>query len=152
MILIASDHAGFHLKKKIVDSLASRQTVVKDLGTDSDASCDYPLYAQKLCVDLLKERATNSDALGILICGSGIGMSIAANKVQGIRAAVVSDVVSARLAREHNDAQVLCLGARIVSEATALACVDAFLEGQFDTSNPRHQRRVNQLEMDNPNE
>jgi len=141
MIFIGSDHAGFELKARLLTYLQSKGIAVGDKGTNSSESCDYPQFAKVVCDAVL----ANPGSLGLLICGSGIGMSIAANKVRGIRAAVVSDPISARLSREHNDCQVLCLGARIISAEKAIECLEAFLGAKFDTQNPRHQRRVDQM-------
>jgi ribose 5-phosphate isomerase B len=141
MLFIGSDHAGFELKSQILGALRAQKKTIEDCGTDSDQSCDYPVIAKKLTDKILK----NSGALGILICGSGVGMSIAANKVKGIRAACVSEPRSAALCRQHNNAHVLCLGARIVSFETAMECVNAFLSAQFESSHPRHQRRIDQM-------
>jgi ribose 5-phosphate isomerase B len=141
MLFIGSDHAGFELKSQILESLRAQKKTVEDCGTDSDQSCDYPVIAKKVTDKILK----NPGSLGILICGSGVGMSIAANKVKGIRAACVSESRSAALCRQHNDAQVLCLGARIISLEIALECVNAFLSAQFEKSHPRHQRRIDQM-------
>lgn len=137
---IASDHAGLELKSELIRRFKT-QVQIEDLGTDSKESCDYPLFAKKLCDQILK----NPDSLGLLICGTGIGMSIAANKVHGIRAAAVSEPFSAQMSREHNRCQVLCLGARVLDADRAEACLKAFLTAKFDTSNPRHQRRVDQI-------
>lgn len=136
-ILIASDHAGVELKAETIRRF-QKDLNIEDLGTDSVESCDYPIFAKKLCEQLLKTPMS----LGILICGTGVGMSIAANKIRGIRAACVSEAFSARMAREHNQANVLCMGARVVNADVAEECVRAFLNAKFDTSNPRHQRRV----------
>jgi ribose 5-phosphate isomerase B len=141
MLFIGSDHAGFELKSQILESLRAQKTKVEDCGTDSDQSCDYPVIAQQLTGQVLK----NPGSLGVLICGSGVGMSIAANKVKGIRAACVSEPRSAALCRQHNNAQILCLGARIISLDTAMECVNAFLKAQFESSHPRHQRRIDQI-------
>lgn len=142
IIRIGADHAGVELKRQLIDFLNVRGLQVSDEGTHSSDSCDYPLIAEDLCKKLLEG---GKDDLGILICGSGIGMSIAANKVKGIRAAVVSEAQSAALAREHNNAQVLCLGARIINTAQAQACVNAFLNAKFASDHPRHQRRIDQI-------
>ena len=141
MLFIGSDHAGFELKAQVLGALRLQNIEVEDCGTDSSQSCDYPLIADAVAQKVLASK----DALGILICGSGIGMSIAANKVRGIRAACVSEVQSAELCRQHNNAQILCIGARIVSFETAMKCVNAFLSASFDVSHPRHQRRINQI-------
>lgn len=140
-LLIASDHAGFQLKAELIKRLA-KEIKIENLGTDSEESCDYPLFAKKLCDELLK----TSDALGVLICGTGVGMSIAANKISGIRAACVSEALSARMSREHNEANVLCLGARVIDANRAEECLRAFLNAKFDTSNSRHARRVKQIQ------
>lgn len=137
MIFIGADHAGFKLKQSILKKFQD-EIDLTDMGTNSEESTDYPIWAAHVCDKILR----NPGALGILICGTGIGMSIAANKVTGIRAAAVSEAVSARMAREHNDAQVLCLGARIISSRKAFECIRAFLSARFDTSHPRHKRRL----------
>lgn len=139
MIFIASDHAGFELKEAVKKKLSGLSW--KDLGTASQDSCDYPDFAEKLCLEVLKDASH----LGILICGTGIGMSIAANKVRGIRAATVSEEFSARMAREHNYAQVLCFGSRVVNTDLAVRLIEAFLGAQPDASE-RHARRVAKIE------
>lgn len=141
MLFIGSDHAGFELKSQILESLRLEQRSVEDCGTNSTTSCDYPEFAQKVAQKVLATPGSR----GVLICGSGIGMSMAANKVKGIRAACVSEPQSAALCRQHNDAQILCLGARIISRERALECVRAFLSAEFDASHPRHQRRIDQM-------
>lgn len=138
MIFVGSDHAGFELKNQLLEFLKSKKLKTEDCGTTSAESCDYPVYAKIVSENVLKTPG----AFGLLICGSGIGMSIAANKINGIRAAVAGDPKSAALAREHNNAQILCLGARILSLEMAKKCLEAFLEAKFDTSNSRHQRRI----------
>jgi ribose 5-phosphate isomerase B len=138
-IAIGSDHAGFHLKETVKARLLELGFEVTDVGTDSDASVDYPDYAAavaRLVVSGASER-------GILICGTGIGMAMAANKVRGIRAAPVGDLASARLGREHNDANVLTLGARITPPDLALAIVQLFLDTPF--AGGRHQRRLDKI-------
>lgn len=127
MIAVASDHAGIELKAVVLEHLERRGRTVRDFGTSNTASCDYPDYA------LPAARAVSSGQceLGILICGSGAGMAITANKVRGIRAAMCLTEIQARLARLHNDANVLCLGARLQGVDLALAVVDAFIEGAF---------------------
>lgn len=138
-IVIASDHAGFALKGVVKAYLTEKGYTVIDCGTDSEASCDYPVFAKALC----KEINDGNAQLGILICGTGIGMSMAANKHRGIRAAVCSDTFSARLTREHNDANVLCFGARVVGEGLALDLVDAYLDAEF--MGGKHQSRVDMI-------
>lgn len=135
-IVIGCDHAGFELKGKVIAHLKDRGFEITDVGTDSTASCDYPLFAKALCKVLQDGEAE----LGILICGTGIGMSMAANKCRGIRACACSDTFSARLTRNHNDANVLCIGARVVGEGLAYDLVDAFLDAPFEGG--KHQRRV----------
>ena len=135
-VVIGCDHAGYELKIKVMEHLKARGFDLLDVGTDSTASCDYPLFARDLCRALQEGKAE----LGILICGTGIGMSIAANKCKGIRACACSDTFSARLTRNHNDANVLCFGARVVGEGLAYDLVDAFLDASFEGG--KHQRRV----------
>lgn len=137
-IHIGSDHAGFRLKEKIKAQLAKLGFNVIDHGTDSEDSCDYPLIAHPLC-----EAVSRDKSQGILICGTGIGMSMAANRHSGIRAALCGVELQARMARRHNDANALCLGARITGEELALAITVAFLEEQFEGG--RHQRRVEEI-------
>jgi ribose 5-phosphate isomerase B len=134
-IHLASDHAGVALKNFVSAYLAKHDYVVQDHGTGNTQSCDYPVYAQALCKAVLTHGA-----LGILICGSGIGMSIMANRFQGIRAAVCTNEFLAGAARRHTDANVLCLGARVIGPDLALAIVDAFLHNTFEGG--RHQRRI----------
>ncbi len=135
-ITIGSDHAGYALKIKIIGHLKELGWEVIDVGTDSEASCDYPVFADAVC----KNVQNGTTKLGILICGTGIGMSMAANKHRGIRAAACSDVFSARLTRAHNDANILCFGERVVGYGVACDLVDAFLATEFEGG--KHQRRV----------
>jgi ribose 5-phosphate isomerase B len=135
-VVIAADHGGVEMKRLLVAELESRGYSVLDLGTDSDASVDYPDCAQELALAIIGGRATR----GVLVCGSGIGMSIAANRFPDIRAALVHDNLTARLCRQHNDANVLCLGARIIGPDVARDCLAAFLETKFEGD--RHARRV----------
>lgn len=139
-IVIASDHAGFALKGVVKAYLTEKGHTVIDCGTDSEASCDYPVFAKALC----KEINDGNAQLGILICGTGIGMSMAANKVKGIRAALCSDCFSAKFTRAHNDSNVMCLGARVMGEGLALELVDIFLNTPFEGG--KHLRRINMLE------
>ena len=139
MIVLASDHAGFPLKEEIKKHLEERNIEYKDCGAFSTDSCDYVVNAQKAC-DLI----TNGECdKGILCCGTGIGISMAANKVKGIRAACCSDYFSAKYTRMHNDANVLCMGARVVGAGLALELVDVFLDTEFEGG--RHQRRIDQI-------
>ena len=122
-IAIGCDHAGFAIKNVIIEHITKKGYDVVDVGTNSADSCHYPIYAHALC-----EKIQSGECeLGILICGTGIGMSMAANKHKGIRAACCSDTFSARLTREHNDANVLCFGERVVGAGLAADLVDAFL-------------------------
>lgn len=137
-IAIATDHAGFEFKEGLQKFLVGQGYDVLDLGVHSTESVDYPDYAKRCCDAVVQGQAR----FGILICGSGIGMSIAANKIVGVRAALVHDPVTARLAAEHNAANVLCLGARLIAEAYALTLVDAWLEAAFEA---RHQVRIDKI-------
>ncbi len=137
---IGSDHAGFTLKAKLIAHLKQAGHEVEDVGTHSETSCDYADYAHPLCQAVL----ANADTRGILICGSGIGMSMTANRYPGIRAALCHNSLEARLTREHNDANVLVLGARILGEDLAKDILDAFLRGTF--AGGRHQARVAKIE------
>lgn len=139
MVVIASDHAGYELKEKVAAYLAEKGVEFVNLGTDSPASVDYPIFAEKLCKEITSGRAEK----GILVCGTGIGMSMAANKIHGIRAAVCSEVYSAKLTRLHNDANVICFGARVIGEGTALDIVDAFLETEFEGG--KHKKRIDMI-------
>lgn len=138
-IAIAADHGGFELKDSMVEYIKSLGNEVVDLGTNSADSVDYPDYAKKVCEEI---QQGNSD-LGILICGTGIGMSLAANKLEGIRAACVSDVYSAKMSRNHNNANVLCIGARVIGDEVAKLIIKTFLENEFEAG--RHQRRVDKI-------
>ena len=138
-IAIGSDHAGFSVKEAIRKHLEAAGYAVDDQGTSSEDSVDYPDYGKAV-----GERvAAKQDDLGIVVCGSGIGISIAANKVPGIRAALAHNVLTAQLAREHNDANVLALGARIVTPAAALEMVQTFLATPY--AGGRHQRRLDKI-------
>ena len=141
MIAIASDHGGYEYKQIIMQHLNDRQIAYQDFGCFSADSCDYPDYAQPVA----KAVASGEFEKGILICGTGIGMSIAANKVHGIRAAVCGDAFSAKATREHNDANILCMGARVISEAKALEITDIFLDTPF-SEDERHKRRISKIE------
>lgn len=136
VVIFGSDHAGLPLKAVLTGTVAVQGYTVHDLGTNSPASCDYPAYALEVCRKVLARPG----ALGILICGSGLGMSMAANRVQGIRAALCHNEYMARMARMHNNANVLCLGARILGVDLAQAVTDAFLAASFEGG--RHQRRI----------
>lgn len=131
-----SDHAGLRLKLELIEHLRERGVDVLDVGTFTTESSDYPLYAQKVAEGVTSGQAER----GLLVCGTGIGVSIAANKVPGIRAAVVSDPFSARMAVLHNNAQILCLGERVVGPGLARLILDTFHDTQFEGG--RHQRRL----------
>jgi ribose 5-phosphate isomerase B len=136
---MASDHAGFDLKAAIGAELVSGGIEVLDLGPEDSSPVDYPDMAEKLARAIEAGQGTR----GLLICGTGIGIGIAANRHLWVRAATCHDVTTARLARQHNDANVLCLGARIIGLQVALDCVDVFLKTPFEGG--RHQRRVDKL-------
>ena len=140
-IAIASDHAGFEYKSAITDHLKKRGYEVIDFGTDSDKSVDYPVYAKKLCSAILSGLCEK----GVLLCGTGIGMSMAANRFNGIRAALCPIPEYAKLAREHNNANVLCLGSRFIDINTTLMILDVFLDSEFQGG--RHENRVNQIDI-----
>ena len=138
-IHLASDHAGFDLKATLAQQLTGLGYEVVDDGTHSRESCDYPVFAHKLC-----EAVEREHCLGILVCGTGIGMSIAANKHRGIRAALCGDTVSAKFTRLHNNANVLCMGARIIGISTAEEIAKIFIRTEFEGG--RHQHRIDMLE------
>ena len=141
MIGIGSDHGGFALKEAIKKHLEERGLEYKDYGTYSTASCDYPVSGRAVA----KAVAAGECELGILICGTGIGISITANKVPGIRAALCSDCFSAEATRLHNNANILALGARVLGEGLALKIVDTFLDTPF-SNDERHIRRISMIE------
>ena len=141
MIVIGSDHGGFELKEKLMEHLSERGLEYKDFGTYSSASCDYPVYAKAVA----NAVASGECDRGIIICGTGIGVSITANKVRGIRAALCGDCFSAEATRQHNDANVLCMGARVVGEGLALKIADTFLDTPF-SNDERHIRRISMIE------
>jgi len=138
---IATDHAGIELKDYTVELLKQKGHEVIDLGPFTKDRVDYPDYAHKLCEEVLDDLRT----YGILICGSGIGMSMAANRHEGIRAALCHDAYTASVARGHNDANVLCFGERIVGKGVAESILDAWIDGSFDGG--RHTGRVAKIEL-----
>ena len=138
-IAVGCDHGGFEHKNAIAEHLKERGFEVTDYGIYEVQSVDYPDIAEKLCESIVK----GDNELGILVCGTGIGMSIAANKVKGIRAAAVSEVYSAKLTRQHNNSNIVCIGARVIGVETAKMIVDAFLGTEFEGE--RHQRRVDMI-------
>ena len=135
-ISIGSDHAGYILKDFIVDYLKQNKHTITDFGCNSAESVDYPDYAHKVCVDFIHKKSN----YGILICGTGIGMCMAANKVAGVRAALCKDVYSAEMTRKHNNANILCLGARNTDPNIITEIVDTFLNTDFEGG--RHETRV----------
>lgn len=139
MIAIGSDHGGFALKQEIMRHLEDRGLEYIDFGTYTEESCDYPQFGAAVG----RAVADGSCERGILICGTGIGVSISANKIRGVRAALCGDCFSAEMTRRHNDANILALGARVVGAGLALKIVDTFLDAPFDGG--RHVRRVEQM-------
>ena len=136
VIAVGCDHGAYKLKSTVKSHLEHHGYSVIDFGTHDSESVDYPIYASKVCEAVLKGDAD----LGILMCGTGIGMSIAANKYNGIRAALCSDTFSAHFTRMHNDANVLCMGARVIGEGLAIDIVDSFLHAEYEGG--RHQKRL----------
>ena len=141
MIAIGCDHGGYALKQEVMKHLDARGLEYKDYGTYSEDSCDYPVYGKAVAHAV----ADGACARGILICGTGIGISITANKVPGIRAALCGDCFSAEATRLHNDANILAMGARVVGAGLALKIVDTFLDTPF-SGDERHVRRINMIE------
>lgn len=140
IIAIASDHGGFKLKEAVTDHLAKRKISVMNFGTDSEESVDYPIFG-KTCGEAV---ASGSADAGIVICGTGIGISIAANKIHGIRCALCTSTEMARLAKEHNNANILALGGRTTKPAEAIAIIDAWFDAEFEGG--RHKRRTDMLD------
>lgn len=140
MIALGCDHGGLEIKNAIIEYLKQKGIEYTDCGTYTAESVDYPVYAKKVCAEITSGRCT----AGILCCGTGIGMSIAANKIRGIRAAVLSDEFSAEMTRRHNNANVLCLGGRVIDSAKAVKLADIFLNAPFEGG--RHENRVAMLE------
>ena len=141
MIGLGCDHGGLELKKVVMDYLDSKNIEYKDFGTYTSESCDYPVYGKAVANAVARGECDK----GIIICGTGIGISIAANKVRGIRAALCHDVFSAKATREHNDANILAMGARVIGPGLALEIVKAFLETDF-SNDERHIRRIKMIE------
>lgn len=139
-LLLASDHAGFELKQRIKQSLQTQGVPFEDLGPDSSESVDYPDYARKVAAAISKGEAER----GVLVCGSGQGMAMTANRYQGVRAALPWSEETARLSREHNDANVLALGGRVLTTETALRILDVWLSTPF--AGGRHQARVKKID------
>ncbi len=139
-IFIGADSAGYHLKEEIKQNLKDSGYDVTDCGCNSDASCHYPIFANEVCENVKKDL---NGSFGILICGTGIGMSMCANKHRGIRAALCSDTFSARMTRVHNDANVICLGARVIGPCLAHDIIDSFLAAEFEGG--RHSVRIDMM-------
>lgn len=138
-VVIAADHAGYNLKSRIIEHLRGGVDTVTDLGTDSTASVDYPVFA----IEVARAVASGQADRGILVCGTGLGMCITANKIAGIRAVGPGNVEQAEMSRRHNDANVLCLGERTMDAGLALAILDIWLETPFDGG--RHSSRLEQI-------
>ncbi len=138
-IAIGSDHAGYELKNQLAEHLREEGHEVEDLGTHSEESVDYPDFGAAVARAVVSGKAE----YGVCVCGTGIGIGIAANKVRGARAAVVHDTTSARMARQHNNANVVCVGARLTGPQAACDSVDAFLTAEFEGG--RHQRRIDEI-------
>jgi ribose 5-phosphate isomerase B len=137
-IIIGSDHGGFNLKKEIINHLKQQNLEVIDMGCYSDVSCDYPIIAKEVA-----QKVVETGDKGILVCGTGIGMSIAANRISGIRASHCTDTFTARMTRMHNDSNILCLGERTTGLGLALDIVDIWLNTEFEGG--RHQKRIDMI-------
>ena len=137
-IYIGSDHGGFKLKNEILKHLRENGYDIEDIGCYSEESCDYPIYAK-----LVSEKVIETNSRGILVCGTGIGMSIAANRMNGIRASHCTDTFSARMTRMHNDSNILCLGERITGVGLAIDIADIWLNTEFEGG--RHQKRIEMI-------
>ncbi len=139
-IALGGDHAGFRLKQAVAQRYSSLLTSLVDCGTDSESSCDYPDFAISVSKELITAKADR----GIVICGSGVGVSVAANKIPGIRAAICHDTYSAHQGVEHDDMNVLCIGGRIIGPELAFEIIDAFLSARYEPQE-RHSRRLNKV-------
>lgn len=137
MIAIGSDHGGYELKKELIKHLEERNLKYKDFGTKSSDSCDYPVYAKEVAKSILSGECEK----GILICGTGIGISITANRMKGIRAALCHDCFSAEATRAHNDANILAMGGRVVGPGLAIKILDTFIDTPY-SQEERHNRRI----------
>lgn len=142
MLAVGCDHGGYELKKEILEHLKKRGIEYKDFGCDSTDAVDYPIYARKVTDAITSGECEK----GILICGTGIGISIAANKVKGIRAALCTDCFTAEATRQHNDANILALGGRVVGPGLAIKIVDTFLDTPFSNAQ-RHKNRISLIEQ-----
>lgn len=143
LVYLGSDHAGYNLRKVLVQHLCEKGHDTRDLGTYSTESCDYPIFSQRVCEKVREEKGS----FGILICGTGIGMNMAANRYKGIRAALCTCEFQARASRQHNNANILCLGERVTGQAVALDIADIFLDTLFEGG--RHQRRIDLFDQKN---
>ncbi|MCL6119786.1 MAG: ribose 5-phosphate isomerase B [Deltaproteobacteria bacterium] len=141
MIYLGSDHAGFELKESIKDALEKKGVKYLDIGTDSLKSVDYPDYALKVAEKVKEDKDKNS--FGILVCGTGIGMEITANKVDGIRAALVHDEYTSQVAKEHNNANIITMGGRTTTPTEALRFIDRFMSAKYEGG--RHENRINKI-------
>ncbi|RZV40360.1 MAG: ribose 5-phosphate isomerase B [Candidatus Acidulodesulfobacterium acidiphilum] len=141
MIYLGSDHAGFELKESIKDALEKKGVKYLDIGTDSLKSVDYPDYALKVAEKVKEDKDANS--FGILVCGTGIGMEITANKVDGIRAALVYDEYTSQVAKEHNNANIITMGGRTTTPTEALRFIDRFMSAKYEGG--RHENRINKI-------
>lgn len=139
-VIVGSDHGGFEMKELLREALAERGLEVEDVGCHSDQSVDYPDFAHAVAEAVAASRADR----GLLVCGTGIGMSMAANRHLGVRAALCSDCYTAEMTRAHNDANVLCIGGRVVGPGVALKILETFLETEYEGG--RHQRRIERIE------
>ena len=142
VLIVGSDHAGLELKRELASLATELGYDLRDLGTHTSDSTDYPDYAHQVA-----SAVAAGEGLGLLVCGTGIGMSMAANRHPGVRAALCGDVFSAMMARQHNDANVLCIGARVVGSGLAGEILKAFLGASFEGG--RHERRVNKIDLSN---
>jgi len=138
-IVIANDHASVEMKKEIMEHLRSKNIICEDVGARENESADYPVYGEKVA----RLVANGTYDLGILICGTGVGMSLAANRIDGIRAAVCSEPYTAKLSREHNKTNILCFGSRVIGSELAKMIVDTWLSATFEGG--RHQRRIEMI-------
>ena len=141
-IAIGNDHAGIYLKQHLIEYLRNKNIQYKDFGPSSPDSVDYPNFAKLVCESIINGECNR----GLLICGTGIGMSIAANKFPGIRCALVHDTYTAKMAREHNNANVLALGERVIGIGVAVEALDAFITTEFLSEHANHPRRVAMLD------
>lgn len=141
-IALAADHGGYQMKNLIAQNLKNQGFEIEDLGTDSEESVDYPDFAQRVVQEILSQKAE----LGILVCGTGIGISIAANRHKGIRAALLYDDYVAQVAREHNNANILCFGGRTMKIEDVMRRIDIFLKAKYEGG--RHDRRLCKLDLD----